>query len=357
MLNMSDAYIAATTTVIPPSFASTFIADKYYPKHLCSERVNQLAKRGAASMGIKQRPTCLNFNRIPDKDLWDSSHHPLSWCSYSIKQLSQVIPIEEIGYVGIAYNCSFHKNTLPNLACQAILHAGISPEVPPEEFGNYGCAGGFFPLKAAVRYCRQNHKAAIVIVFDQCSCMATFNYDLKSPMFTNDLRVNLLFSDGAVAMLIVPERIKRRMNRVLPRIEDISTAFQPSDAIRFDDARFILGDQVKDEVPLLAAKAIIMPLLTKHGMRLDAIGEWSMHQGGSGVLSKFAEPDVLGLDKSQLARSLYFFEQFGNMSAPSAFLVFDSFYRESSACKAGQIGMIVAFGAGFYLGGLLYRWV
>jgi predicted naringenin-chalcone synthase len=354
---MNNVFIAASATVFPQPLSSVYIADKFYPTHLCSERTNRLAKRVAHKFGIKERPICLDLERFPQKILADQKHHPLSWCLQLIEQLSKAIPLDEIGYLGVTYNTSFHTNTLPNLACQAAIHSGIAPTIAPEEFVNYGCAAGYFPLKSAIKYCQENDKAAIVIAFDQCNARVGGScYDPLDPTFEMDMKVSLLFSDGAAAMLIVPESMKERFPNPIAKVEDLSMDFHISDIIRFDDTGFVLDDQVKSKVPSLVADTVIKPILSKHSLQPNDILEWSLHQGGTKVLEAFGKPEILGLSDAQLSRSKECFKNFGNMSSPSCFLVFDSFCKEQSQDKSGELGMIVGFGAGFYQFSLLYRW-
>jgi predicted naringenin-chalcone synthase len=247
-----------------------------------------------------------------------------------------------------------HRNNLPNLACQAALAANINPDLAPEEYANYGCAGGLFPMKAAIDYCANAGKAAIVIVFDQCTTRASFCYDPGDPMFRMDLRVNLLFSDGAVGVLVIPESLRSRFSDSLPSVQGFRSAFCLSDMIRFDQSRFILGDQVRAQVPPLVARSVILPLLSEHGMSADEIEEWSLHQGSHDVVDRFSAPDILGLSQVQLERSKATFHEIGNLSAPSSFYVFSSFFKDGGASK--RHGMIVGFGAGFYQSALLYQW-
>jgi len=354
---MSDVFIAGTATAFPKPISSREVADKFYPPHLCSDRTVKLARRLANSFGIKTRTVCLDLERIPEKVLSSPANHPVLWCSTLIEQLSSIVRLTEIGYVGVAYNTTLHTNSLPNLACQAAMRCGINPEVAPEEFAHYGCAGGFFPLENAIQYCKRNEKAAIVIVFDQCTSAASFCYDQNDPLFTMDLKVNLLFSDGAAAVLVIPERMRNLIAGLLPKIEYLLTGFHLSDVIRFDDRRFIVGDTVKDTIPSLVSRSVIKPILSKQRLLPEHIREWSIHQGGSEVLERFRNQDTLGLTDLQLTRSNELFVRFGNLSAPSCFFVFDSLFRESSEKDSGQLGMIVGFGAGFYHGAVLYRWV
>jgi predicted naringenin-chalcone synthase len=354
---MNNVFIAGSTTVFPQPLSAIYIADKLYPTNLCSEQTNKLAKRAARKFGIKERSICLDLERIPERVLATREHHPMSWCLNLIEQLSKSIPLTEIGYIGLTYNISFHTNTLPNLASQAIIHSGIVPTVAPEEFVNYGCAAGFFPLNSAIKYCQHNEKAAIVIAFDQCSArIGTSCYDPNDPIFEMDMTVSLLFSDGAAALLIIPESMKDKFPNPLPKVENLFMDFHVSDIIRFDERSFVLDEQVKNLVPSLVADSVIKPTLFKHSLLTNNILEWSIHQGGTKVLSAFAKPEILGLSNAQIARSKHFFENFGNMSSPSCFLVFDSFFKEQCKDKRGELGMIVGFGSGLYQFSLLYRW-
>ena len=352
----SDVYIAGTASVLPPKFPAAHVADKFYPTRLCSERANALARRVTANFGIKERPVCIDLERIPERVLADDSQHPLSWCLALIRNLLTIVPASEVGYVGVAYNTSLHTNNLPNLACQAAIHSGIAPSIAPEEFANYGCAGGFYPLRTAIQYCKRNEKAAIAIVFDQCTSRASFCYDPDHEMFKMDLKINLLFSDGAAAVLVIPERLRSGISGVLPKIRDLVTAFTLSDIIRFEDTRFILGDQVRAEVPKLVADSVIRPLLSKNDILMEEVLEWSIHQGSRDILGRFSEPAILGLSEQQLARSRLLFEQLGNMSAASCFQVLHSFCRARDPEKRGVLGVAVGFGAGFYKASLLYQW-
>jgi predicted naringenin-chalcone synthase len=298
------------------------------------------------------------INKIPENVLRAKEEHPLSWCTNLVQRISTQISVSEIGYLGVAFNTTSHTDNLPNLACQVAMKAGIKPDVMPEVFPNYGCAGGLFPIQSAIKYCQRNEKAALVLVFDQCTYR--YRHDQKSDSFESfsmDLKVNLLFSDGASAVLFIPERMRTHFEGSLARVEDILTDFHLSDLIRFDNNRFFLSTSVKAQVPTLVANSVIKPMLAKNGLSLSEIDEWSIHQGGSEVLKQFLDESVLGLTSQQLSRSQQLFEKYGNFSAPSCFFVLDSFMREPSEDKMGTWGMMVGFGAGVYQASLLYRWV
>lgn len=351
-----NVYIGGTASLLPERSPAQVVADKSYPLRLCSERVNTLAKRVSKTFGIRERAVSIDMDRIPEKVLKDKRNHPLEWCVSLIHDLTRSVPVDEIGYLGIAYNTSLHTNNLPNLACQAAMRTGINPEIAPQEFANYGCAGGLFPLESAVNYCRRNQKAAIVIAFDQCSSRASFCYDPDDAMFKMNLKVNLLFSDGAVGILVIPQRLRAIFSQALPNIQDLLTAYKLSNLIRFEDTRFVLGDSVWEEVPQFVAESVIKPILARNDLAPDDVAEWSIHQGSREIVTRFGEPAILGLTAEQLARSIELFDRFGNLSAPSYLLVMDSFFKDGGAKDIGNIGMVVSFGSGFYQASMLYRW-
>jgi predicted naringenin-chalcone synthase len=171
------------------------------------------------------------------------------------------------------------------------------------------------------------------------------------------LKANLLFSDGAVGVLIIPESMKDRFKRPLMKVIDVATGFEQGAEIKMEDGRFLVGDNVKSVMPELVTRKVLKPLLKKNDLMISDINEWSIHQGGKPILEIFKDEDILGLDDSQLSRSKELFEEYGNFSSPSCLFVLDSFFKEDSAGKNSNThGAVVSFGAGYYLASLIYNW-
>ena len=121
--------------------------------------------------------------------------------------------------------------------------------------------------------------------------------------------------------------------------------------------RFLVGNDLKNIIPELVSKELVLPLLENNGLGISQIAEWSIHQGGEALLDGFLNPDVLGLSVDDIARSKKMFEMYGNFSSPSCFFVLDSFFNEDSTGKTDKFGLMLGFGAGYYIGALLYQWV
>jgi predicted naringenin-chalcone synthase len=126
--------------------------------------------------------------------------------------------------------------------------------------------------------------------------------------------------------------------------------------VRLDGDALRFGQGLEREVPELVARRLVRPMLERHGLDLAAVAEWSLHQGGRPLLERFGDADVLGLSLAQRRRSLELFERYGNLSTASALVVLDSFMHAAEPATPGTKGMVVAFGAGYYMAALLYEW-
>ncbi|WP_457642485.1 3-oxoacyl-[acyl-carrier-protein] synthase III C-terminal domain-containing protein [Persephonella sp.] len=346
-------FIASTMTLIPDLIDPEVIVDAFYPEEKVGSRVNLLAKRMAQNIGIKKRPFVLDLDSLPEKKLRENKDHPVLWGERIINHFVDLVGKENIGFFSMSYNISYHIDYLPNLATQIVLKTGLNLDMPPEELPYYGCASGVLSIKNAVSYCKNHRKAAVVFVFDQCSKLAYIPSDRNDPYIKKTMKSNLLFSDGAAGLLIVPENL-RPDNQVM-EIIDLKIEYKAGDGIKMENGAFMLGNHVKDTVPPIVSQKVIKPILEEYNFSKEDIIEWSIHQGGLAIIDKFKDPDILGLTEDQISRSKEFFHKYGNLSSPSCFLTLDSFFHEKKD-KKGETGMIVAFGAGYYMGSVLYRW-
>jgi predicted naringenin-chalcone synthase len=241
---------------------------------------------------------------------------------------------------------------LPNLACQVASERRLKLTAPPQEISYYGCASGILQLQSAVEFCKRSNKAALVIVLEQCTWASSPIHAKEDDDFHSSLRAHLLFSDGAAAILIVPDSMADKFSTTL-RIVDIDTGFRIGDAITMKNGHFLVGDDIKGTMPALVASQCVTPMLAKHGLAAADVRDWAIHQGGLPVLMKFRDPAILGLTDAQLEDSAESFAEFGNLSSASCFFTLRRQFERRSMVPSR--GMVVAFGAGYYFGCLLYE--
>jgi len=349
-------YLAATTTRLPHLFGPDEAIDFLYPPTVAEGRINRLAKKAAKGVGIRHRPSILDPAIYPARAVAKEEYRPVAWCRSMVEEFAALVPPEDIGFLSVAYNISSDPDLLPSIAARVVKEMGLTGVRTAEERSFYGCAGGLFSLENAIDSCRRHGTAAAVCTFDQCSWIANPVHDMNRPDFKDHLRTSLLFGDGAAAMLVIPDSMRRLVKRPLPRILDIENGFVPGDSIRMKGGFLVLGEELKDEMPRIISERILKPMLARNGLAAADIEEWALHQGGMPIVTKFAESDTMGLTERQLARAIEFFNLYGNFSAPSCLFILDSFFREDAAGKQGRKGMIVSFGAGYYMSAALYEW-
>lgn len=350
----NKVFIADIKSVFPKAYPPDIAADMLFPADKAGEKLNLYARKIAKFLGIETRFSVLDADLFPKKKLSKKEYHPLHWGMQILGQFSNEIDRKKIGFISVSYNVSSHVDVLPNLACQLSLDANLELDAMPEEIPYYGCAGGLFALRSAVEYCQKNQQAAYVYIFDQCSWIANPIFDNKHPDFKANLITSLLFSDAGIGLLVIPENMKDKFDQPLLEIIDYQTHFQLGAAVRMQDGYLVLDDNIKSSLPGIASTQLVKPILKRNNLTLDQIQEWSLHQGGLPILQSFTHEKNLNIADDKLERSRQKFLQHGNLSAPSALIVLESFFHQSN--HENTYGLIASFGAGYYLATILYRW-
>jgi len=351
-MNDNNVHLVDIATLLPPRYRSEEVLGHVYGQPGISGDVLTLARKANRNTGVRNFSSVLDFDAYPAKKLISASHSPKNWCCSLIDALSIMLPPDDIGFLSISYNISSHVDVLPNLACQVASERRLKLTAPPQEISYYGCASGILQLQSAVEFCKRSNKAALVIVLEQCTWAYSPIHAKEDDDFRSSLRAHLLFSDGAAAVLIVPESMAGNFSTTL-RIVDIDTGFRIGDAITMKNGHFLVGDDIKGTLPALVASQCVTPMLAKHGLATADVRDWAIHQGGLPVLMKFQDPAILGLTEAQLEDSAESFAEFGNLSSASCFFTLRRQFERRS--MAPSRGMVVAFGAGYYFGCLLYE--
>lgn len=348
---MNDVFIVGAQSVFPPLYDSSEVTDILYSEKLSSAKTNKFANRLGKSIQIKNRSISIDLAHYPLK-IVSQENSPVEWAKKVYRSFSGKED-KAVEFVSVSYNSSSHATLMPNLACQIANACRFRLQAPPQEIVHYGCASGIFSIQSALEFCQKRESLAFVFAFEQSSWVFKPIYDENNPNFKASLRTHTIFGDGGAGVLIASGEKAERFEKRL-KIIDIQLGFEYGDVIDMKEGYFFTRDGVKNLMPDLVSRVIIKPLLSRNHLRVEEIPEWSIHQGGIPVLETFLEEEVLGLTPEQIRMSKTMFEEHGNISTPSTFVVFEQQYNRQDA-RSGDYGMIVGFGAGYYLGALLYQ--
>ena len=99
--------------------------------------------------------------------------------------------------------------------------------------------------------------------------------------------------------------------------------------------------------------AFVEGLLRRNGLERRRVRFWGIHPGGSRILDYLQKE--LELTNDQMAPSRTVLRDCGNMSSPTVLFVLDEIQRRGSPAP-GDYGVLMGFGPGLTLEGILLRW-
>lgn len=226
---------------------------------------------------------------------------------------------------------------------------GVSPNmVLLNELGG-GCQGSLPGLLTAYTYAKAFKRPAIAVSVELCS---TTYY----PAPETDLEQSVcaaIFGDAAASVLVAPSEDPN-----YPAIIGFHSTFDRRNLYLTGYAwtngrlKVILSRELPRLVPPLMAQTI-RELLTKHGLTVEDVGGWAIHNGGVSVLENLAKE--LGLDGKQAFRySWEVLGSYGNCSSATVGIVAKTLHAD----PANRQGYIVgaAMGAGAEVSAVVARY-
>jgi predicted naringenin-chalcone synthase len=220
-----------------------------------------------------------------------------------------------------------------------------------------GCYGAFpAMLRAREAAAWSPGRRALVLALELCSLHLQLDGDGE------DLVAAALFADGAAAALIgdgaEPGAKPLPPPPLRPRLVDSATH---CDYGTFDHMAFHLTDhgfrmRLSSYVPdVLAANigAFVDRLLARNNLGREEVRFWGIHPGGRRILDYLQKQ--LALSGDQMAPSRTVLQEHGNMSSPTILFVLEEIQRHGNPA-GGDHGVLMGFGPGLTLEGMLLRW-
>lgn len=223
--------------------------------------------------------------------------------------------------------------------------------------GCYGAMPGLLRAQQAVL--ARPGRTALLVAVELCS----LHFQPEDRSMQNVV-ASALFADGAAAVLVSsePGTPKRRAARASDAaFPDLVDSASYCDYTTFDQMAFHLTDhgfqmRLSAYVPELLAADVehfVDDLLARNGLDRRDVRFWAVHPGSSKILDHVE--DRLGLAHDELRFSRAVLRDYGNMSSPTVLFVLDEIERRGEP-RAGDYGVLMAFGPGLTMESALVRW-
>jgi predicted naringenin-chalcone synthase len=206
-----------------------------------------------------------------------------------------------------------------------------------------GCYAALKALKQAHYIAQSNPNACILIVSAELCSLHFYPSDVNE-----DIIANLLFADGAAAVIVCGNKNEHVKNKVVLQIDDIGSASVPktaglmkwditSTAFRMHLSAKVVG-AIKENIHNVVANFL--------GNEISEIDFWAIHPGGVKIVE--AVQESLKLNDSNVADSMSIMQQYGNMSSPTILFILNSIFNKIKHAEQTENKKIFscAFGPG-----------
>ena len=228
----------------------------------------------------------------------------------------------------------------PGLDRPILTHTPIPASVHRWNLGFMGCSAGL----AGVRLVHRGpimQGDALVVACELCSLHFQYTDDL------NQMTANLLFADGAAAMLLSsqPSAVKVLDCRsvTVPALAEQMVWFASDHGLKL---------RLSQDLPQTLAAHLpgaVDEFLGDNRLSRESVKHWLAHPGGPQILDSVEQSLALGSDALRLSRGV--FRRFGNMSSPTIFFIL----KDLIESRAEGLALAMAFGPGLTIEMVLLR--
>ncbi len=232
----------------------------------------------------------------------------------------------------------------PGLDVDIVQHLNLSSTINRTSINFMGCYAAIHALKQADYICKSNPDAIVLIV---CVELCTIHFQkIEDP---DNITANLLFADGAAAVLVVPDSLAAKNNYHGFQIEDFHSQITLNGKIdmawQLSSTGFLMT--LSSYIPQLIEKGIaslFKKALDKLGLQKQDINHWAIHPGGRKILEVIQKE--LELERTDLDCSYSILKNYGNMSSPTILFVLKDILETKINRAKSELTFGVAFGPG-----------
>ncbi|MEU7615426.1 3-oxoacyl-[acyl-carrier-protein] synthase III C-terminal domain-containing protein [Micromonospora rifamycinica] len=344
---MAVPLIAGLGTAHPPGATQDELWTGYFAKHF-SGTTHALAERIFANSGVSRRQAAVN-PLLEDVSDWPTERRMRRYQVEALplgkEAVGRALTAAGLaaGDLGLFVVCSCTGYATPGLDILLARDLGMAPDTQRMFVGHMGCYAALPGLGAASDFVAARGRPALLL----CAELTSLHIQPASArMDTQQIISHALFSDAAVAAVVVPEAGAGTSGYALREVASV-TDTSTADHMTWDvtDTGFRMG--LSPKVPQVLSthvRGLTAGLLARHGTTIAEVDGWAVHPGGPRILQVVERE--LALPADALATSRTVLDEHGNCSSPTVLLILDRLLR--AAVPPRRI-VLLAFGPGLTL--------
>ncbi len=355
MADENPCYLQGIGTAVPPRSIGQAETSELFKQAYANPRTARLLRRVLRLTGIEKRhlavldyqyaddgrePVYLPADEQPNgpgmgarTELFEKASTPL------VRRALQRFSDETLGQVAALVTVSCTHASSPGLELPILRDTAVPVSVDRWNLGFMGCSAGL----AAMRLIHQSTLSCDSLIVACELSSLHFQYSER----LDQLTANMLFADGAAAMILSPRRSAVRVLAcgcaALPEAADQMVWMADDHGLRLKLSQD-LPDTLGEALP-----AVVKSFLADNDLDPSAIDHWLVHPGGPQILDSVQA--CLGLPPDALEMSRAVLRDYGNMSSPTIFFIM----RKLIESKVDGTCVAIAFGPGLTIELVLLR--
>lgn len=318
----------------------------------------QILRRIEANAGVDTRHLSLPLDELVQlADLEDFTETNRVWLHTALEVGEEALT-KALGAAGVraqdvdaVISTTVTGLCVPSLEARLAQRMGMRPDVKRIPLFGNGCAGGAAGLARLHDYLSAHPgQTAVLLSVELCSLA----YQQKDTSMAN-LVAGSIFGDGAAAVVAVGAQQADRATG--PELVDTHSWLLPGseEVLGWEIGSHGFKILLAREVPALTEEHLpqaVRPLLARHALAPDRVGNWIIHGGGPKVLTAVERALHLPPGATELTRRSM--AEKGNLSSASVLDVLHT--AMGSPPPPGTPGLVAAMGPGFAVELVLTRW-
>jgi predicted naringenin-chalcone synthase len=352
------SYILDIATAVPRYAVSNAELLEFYSKSIESSGEVSISRKLNIISGktkIKKRYSCIPDFNGNEQELFTNGNYNQSVERRTEVYKENLLPLatDAIDKLLLQTKCNTNEIThLITVTCTGVFAPGFEFLVAEHyNLGNteklalnfLGCYAALKAIKHANYIAKANPSACILIVCTEL-CSLHFNPSTAD----EDILSNLLFADGAAAVLIVGNENKLATKKTVISIDAISSVYIPNtqDLMSWNISSTAFNMYLSKHIVDAIRNNIYNPVTNFLKKASSDPTYWAIHPGGIRIVE--AVKESLKLSDKDVNFSLDVLENYGNMSSPTILFILKNIfdYAVNDTKSGGKNIFACAFGPG-----------